>query len=138
FLGSTKISLKDLAAGQSTSLPSKNVPLAGENGQSIGATIDLVIAYDPPPNAMPHPQGGDASVDTGGGDGEGEEDEEEEGMDAGPGGSRTSRGVPAVRRRNRASKSRLANKPQDFQIRARVIEGRQLPGNNIKPVVKVN
>uniref|UniRef100_A0A672H0F0 Myoferlin like n=1 Tax=Salarias fasciatus TaxID=181472 RepID=A0A672H0F0_SALFA len=32
----------------------------------------------------------------------------------------------------------LANKPQDFQIRVRVIEGRQLPGNNIKPVVKVN
>uniref|UniRef100_A0A8C8HWF3 C2 domain-containing protein n=1 Tax=Oncorhynchus tshawytscha TaxID=74940 RepID=A0A8C8HWF3_ONCTS len=32
----------------------------------------------------------------------------------------------------------LANKPQDFQIRVRIIEGRQLPGNNIKPVVKVN
>ncbi|MEQ2276259.1 hypothetical protein XENORESO_016523 [Xenotaenia resolanae] len=32
----------------------------------------------------------------------------------------------------------LANKPQDFQIRIRVIEGRQLPGNNIKPVVKAN
>lgn len=26
----------------------------------------------------------------------------------------------------------------DIQIRIRVIEGRQLPGNNIKPVVKVN
>ena len=36
FLGSTKVSLKDLAAGQSTSLPSKNVPLADESGQSIG------------------------------------------------------------------------------------------------------
>uniref|UniRef100_A0A8D2N3Z9 Myoferlin n=1 Tax=Zonotrichia albicollis TaxID=44394 RepID=A0A8D2N3Z9_ZONAL len=32
----------------------------------------------------------------------------------------------------------LSNKPQDFQIRVRVIEGRQLPGNNIKPVVKVH
>uniref|UniRef100_A0A8C6YG32 Myoferlin n=1 Tax=Naja naja TaxID=35670 RepID=A0A8C6YG32_NAJNA len=30
------------------------------------------------------------------------------------------------------------NKPQDFQIRVRVIEGRQLSGNNIKPVVKVH
>ncbi|XP_041865734.1 myoferlin isoform X2 [Melanotaenia boesemani] len=38
------------------------------------------------------------------------------------------------RKRHRA----LANKPQDFQIRIRVIEGRQLPGNNIKPVVKVH
>lgn len=25
-----------------------------------------------------------------------------------------------------------------FQIRVRIIEGRQLPGNNIKPVVKVH
>uniref|UniRef100_A0A663E8H8 Myoferlin n=1 Tax=Aquila chrysaetos chrysaetos TaxID=223781 RepID=A0A663E8H8_AQUCH len=32
----------------------------------------------------------------------------------------------------------LSNKPQDFQIRVRVIEGRQLSGNNIKPVVKVH
>uniref|UniRef100_A0A8C3V6Z5 Myoferlin n=1 Tax=Catharus ustulatus TaxID=91951 RepID=A0A8C3V6Z5_CATUS len=32
----------------------------------------------------------------------------------------------------------LSNKPQDFQIRVRIIEGRQLPGNNIKPVVKVH
>ncbi|CAB1417829.1 unnamed protein product, partial [Pleuronectes platessa] len=31
----------------------------------------------------------------------------------------------------------LANKPQDLQVRVRVIEGRQLPGINIKPVVKV-
>lgn len=32
----------------------------------------------------------------------------------------------------------LSNKPQDFQIRVRVIEGRQLSGNNIRPVVKVH
>nr|XP_031532352.1 dysferlin [Vicugna pacos] len=31
----------------------------------------------------------------------------------------------------------LSDKPQDFQIRVQVIEGRQLPGVNIKPVVKV-
>ncbi|XP_006880933.1 PREDICTED: dysferlin isoform X5 [Elephantulus edwardii] len=31
----------------------------------------------------------------------------------------------------------LSNKPQDFQIRVQVIKGRQLPGINIKPVVKV-
>uniref|UniRef100_A0A8C5MHN0 Myoferlin n=1 Tax=Leptobrachium leishanense TaxID=445787 RepID=A0A8C5MHN0_9ANUR len=31
----------------------------------------------------------------------------------------------------------LSNKPQDFQVRIRVIEGRQIAGNNIKPVVKV-
>uniref|UniRef100_A0A3Q3J2K7 C2 domain-containing protein n=1 Tax=Monopterus albus TaxID=43700 RepID=A0A3Q3J2K7_MONAL len=59
FIGSAKISLRDLAGGQVKSLPSRNVPLISEKQQAIG-------------------------------------------------------------------------------IRVRVIEGRQLPGNNIKPVVKVN
>ncbi|KAJ3607327.1 hypothetical protein NHX12_024379 [Muraenolepis orangiensis] len=132
FLGSAKISLKDLAAGHSTSLQSKNVPLASESGQNAGS-IDLVIAYEPPPNATPNPQdGGDTMVDSGGGT--------DEGTDGVPGGSPggSPGGVLAVRRRDRGSRSRLTNKPQDFQIRARVIEGRQLPGNNVKPVVKVN
>uniref|UniRef100_A0A7M4FG79 Myoferlin n=1 Tax=Crocodylus porosus TaxID=8502 RepID=A0A7M4FG79_CROPO len=45
-----------------------------------------------------------------------------------------------ARRIAKGKKSRriLSNKPQDFQIRVRVIEGRQLSGNNIKPVVKVH
>uniref|UniRef100_A0A8B9RJ82 Myoferlin like n=1 Tax=Astyanax mexicanus TaxID=7994 RepID=A0A8B9RJ82_ASTMX len=41
-------------------------------------------------------------------------------------------------RTGRKRQKALANKPQDFQIRIRIIEGRQLAGNNIKPVVKVN
>uniref|UniRef100_A0AAR2KIM0 C2 domain-containing protein n=1 Tax=Pygocentrus nattereri TaxID=42514 RepID=A0AAR2KIM0_PYGNA len=41
-------------------------------------------------------------------------------------------------RMGRKRQKALANKPQDFQIRIRIIEGRQLPGNNIKPVVKVS
>uniref|UniRef100_A0A669DRC4 Myoferlin n=1 Tax=Oreochromis niloticus TaxID=8128 RepID=A0A669DRC4_ORENI len=67
FLGSAKISLRDLASGQARSLPCKNVPLVSESGQNIGFI---------------HPR----SVS---------------------------------------------------QIRVRIIEARQLPGNNIKPVVKV-
>ncbi|XP_066041221.1 dysferlin isoform X3 [Chamaea fasciata] len=43
-----------------------------------------------------------------------------------------------VKRRRRSSpKKPLLNKPQDFQIRVRVIEARQLPGIQIRPVVKV-
>ncbi|XP_054863905.1 dysferlin [Amphiprion ocellaris] len=45
-----------------------------------------------------------------------------------------------LRKRKRGASSQqkqLPNKPQDIQIRVRVIEGRQLPGINIKPVVKV-
>uniref|UniRef100_A0A8C4NPM9 Dysferlin, limb girdle muscular dystrophy 2B (autosomal recessive) n=1 Tax=Dicentrarchus labrax TaxID=13489 RepID=A0A8C4NPM9_DICLA len=42
------------------------------------------------------------------------------------------------RRRGASSQNKpLPNKPQDIQVRVRVIEGRQLPGINIKPVVKV-
>ncbi|XP_008293916.1 dysferlin isoform X2 [Stegastes partitus] len=45
-----------------------------------------------------------------------------------------------LRKRKRGASSQpkpLPNKPQDIQVRVRVIEGRQLPGINIKPVVKV-
>ncbi|MEQ2278309.1 hypothetical protein XENORESO_015987, partial [Xenotaenia resolanae] len=48
FIGSAKISLRDLACGQVKSLPSKNVPLVNEKQQSVGATIDLVIGYEAP------------------------------------------------------------------------------------------
>uniref|UniRef100_A0A8C9J8V7 Dysferlin n=1 Tax=Panthera tigris altaica TaxID=74533 RepID=A0A8C9J8V7_PANTA len=46
---------------------------------------------------------------------------------------------PGIKRKRSAPTSRklLSDKPQDFQIRVQVIEGRQLPGVNIKPVVKV-
>uniref|UniRef100_H3D0Y8 Dysferlin, limb girdle muscular dystrophy 2B (autosomal recessive) n=1 Tax=Tetraodon nigroviridis TaxID=99883 RepID=H3D0Y8_TETNG len=45
-----------------------------------------------------------------------------------------------LRKRRRGASGQpktLPNKPQDIQIRVRVIEGRQLPGINIKPVVKI-
>ncbi|XP_078205190.1 dysferlin isoform X41 [Callithrix jacchus] len=46
---------------------------------------------------------------------------------------------PGVKRKRSAPTPRklLSDKPQDFQIRVQVFEGRQLPGVNIKPVVKV-
>ncbi|XP_072229894.1 myoferlin-like isoform X2 [Leuresthes tenuis] len=146
FLGSTKISLRDLASGQARSLPSKNVPLVDENGQSIGATINLVVAYDPPANAPPNPndpQGGDATVDAGGDGGDSDEGGETlpDGGQSGSAGVSSSSGQRANLRQRltRAqSRHRLINKPQDFQIRVRIIEARQLSGNNIKPVVKVH
>uniref|UniRef100_A0A8C3AXU1 Myoferlin n=1 Tax=Cyclopterus lumpus TaxID=8103 RepID=A0A8C3AXU1_CYCLU len=130
FLGSTKISLRDLASGQMRSLPSKNVPLVNASGQNIGATIDLVIGYDPPANAAPNlndPQAGDATVDG--------EETLPDGGQSGSAGVPSSPGQSVNRRQNR---HRLLNKPQDFQIRVRIIEARQLSGNNVKPVVKVN
>uniref|UniRef100_G3U2T8 Dysferlin n=1 Tax=Loxodonta africana TaxID=9785 RepID=G3U2T8_LOXAF len=94
-----------------------------------------------------------APVDTGG-----EEDTEDQGLTGdeaeplldqsntqGPGAPTTPRKPPfhpppyhSGSRRKRSSRRKpLSDKPQDFQIRVQVIEGRQLPGVNIKPVVKV-
>uniref|UniRef100_A0A8C8HQI0 C2 domain-containing protein n=1 Tax=Oncorhynchus tshawytscha TaxID=74940 RepID=A0A8C8HQI0_ONCTS len=116
FLGSAKISLKDLATGQVKSSPSHDVALVNEKGQAIG-------------------------VLEGGG-----EERDEDFIDVGQSGyaggvsSNGQPGNPNQRlvRSTRKWNRPLANKPQDFQIRVRIIEGRQLPGNNIKPVVKVN
>ncbi|XP_072315466.1 dysferlin isoform X3 [Eucyclogobius newberryi] len=50
------------------------------------------------------------------------------------------RGQERLRRRRKGAGGQprtLPNKPQDLQVRVRVIEARQLPGINIKPVVKV-
>ncbi|XP_041117050.1 myoferlin-like [Polyodon spathula] len=151
FIGSTTVFLKDLASGQVKTLPSKNLALLNEKSQPTGGTIDLIIAYEPPPStALPNPNDPTAnSQDSGGTAGDGDEGDEEYGDGGGGGGG--GGGVPASpsagqpgnqlqKRLGRSKKNRrvLSNKPQDFQIRIRVIEGRQLPGNNIKPVVKVN
>ncbi|CDQ96380.1 unnamed protein product [Oncorhynchus mykiss] len=147
YIGSAKISLLDLAHGHTKSLPAKNLSLVNEKKQDTGATINLIIGYEPPASTAPNPNNQtdeDQSYgDTGGGE-EGKDGEEVSlggqvgtpGVPPTPGqpGNPNQRPVRTSRKRHRA----LANKPQDFQIRVRVIEGRQLPGNNIKPVVKVN
>ncbi|XP_071371948.1 myoferlin isoform X1 [Centroberyx affinis] len=149
FIGSAKISLRDLASGHTKSLPSKNVPLVNEKQQAIGANINLLIGYEPPASSTPNLNEPDGVMSHGDAGGSEEAEEGEEDMEGGGGGQVGSPGAAGTpsqpgkpsqkpirlsRKRHRA----LANKPQDFQIRIRVIEGRQLPGNNIKPVVKVN
>ncbi|XP_055085159.1 dysferlin isoform X2 [Periophthalmus magnuspinnatus] len=50
------------------------------------------------------------------------------------------RGQERLRRKKKGASGQprpLPNKPQDLQVRVRIIEARQLPGINIKPVVKV-
>ncbi|XP_062850252.1 dysferlin isoform X3 [Trichomycterus rosablanca] len=42
------------------------------------------------------------------------------------------------KKKQQSNKAPLSNKPQDLQVRVRIIEGRQLPGVNIKPVVKIS
>ncbi|XP_037583673.1 myoferlin [Cebus imitator] len=108
------------------------------------ATIDLVIGYDPPSTPHPNDPSG-PSVPGMGGDGEEDEGDEDTLDNAvrGPGPKGpvgTVSEAQLARRLTKVKNSRrmLSNKPQDFQIRVRVIEGRQLSGNNIRPVVKVH
>ncbi|KAI4540691.1 hypothetical protein MG293_009732 [Ovis ammon polii] len=131
------------------------------------ASLVLQVSYKPLPGAMPtfppltplEPSPTlpdmDMVADTGG-----EEDTEDQGLTGdeaepfldqsgapGPGAPSTPKKPPSHpppyhpggRRKRSAPAPRklLSDKPQDFQIRVQVIEGRQLPGVNIKPVVKV-
>ncbi|XP_010630387.1 myoferlin isoform X3 [Fukomys damarensis] len=144
LIGTATVALKDLTGNQSRSLPYKLISLLNEKGQDTGATIDLVIGYEPP--SAPHPN------DTSGTDVPGIEEEEEEDQSSedrldstvrtpgprGPGGMASEAQLARRVTKGKNNRRMLSNKPQDFQIRVRVIEGRQLSGNNIKPVVKVH
>lgn len=144
LIGTATVSLKDLIGDQSRSLPYRLISLLNERGQETGATIDLVIGYDPPSTLHPNDLSGTSVSGVGG---EEEEDGgEEDRLDSivrGPGpkvpGGTVSEAQLARRlTKGKNSRRMLSNKPQDFQIRVRVIEGRQLSGNNIRPVVKVH
>lgn len=144
LIGTATVSLKDLSGDQSRSLPYKLISLLNEKGQDTGATIDLVIGYDPPSAPHPNDPSGTSMPGTGGEEEEDTGDEDKlDGTVRGPG-PRGPAGVVSeaqlARRLTKGKNSRrmLSNKPQDFQIRVRVIEGRQLSGNNIRPVVKVH
>ncbi|XP_044153214.1 myoferlin isoform X8 [Bufo gargarizans] len=141
LIGNTTISLKELVGGAGRSLPFKGLALMTDKGQPTGATIDLIVSYEPPAsNSNPNDPGG-TNVPT---DADNEDEEDGDVVDSGF--NPYMPGVPGQtenqisRRLTKGKKTRriLSNKVQDFQIRIRVIEGRQLTGNNIKPVVKVS
>ncbi|XP_023571966.1 myoferlin isoform X4 [Octodon degus] len=144
LIGSATIALKDLTGDQSRSLPYKLISLLNERGQDTGATIDLVIGYDPP--SAPHPSDVSGTSVPGMGGDEEENQGNEDRLDGtirtpgpkGPVGTISEAQLARRVTKGKSSRRMLSNKPQDFQIRIRVIEGRQLSGNNIKPVVKVH
>ncbi|XP_043911571.1 myoferlin-like [Protopterus annectens] len=150
LIGAATVSLKDLSSGQVKSLPVKGLPLLNEKRQPTGATVNLIVGYEPPAGSVPSdpndPTSGGVVTTDGGGDGDEDATEYAGGGGGGGGGSvpsaagmagQTSAAAKRITRKSKTGRS-LPNKPQDFQIRFRVIEGRQLPGNNIKPVVKVS
>uniref|UniRef100_A0A8B9L498 Myoferlin like n=1 Tax=Astyanax mexicanus TaxID=7994 RepID=A0A8B9L498_ASTMX len=161
-IGSVKVFLRELASGQTRSLPSRNIPLINEKKQDIGVNQNPTecsvqdirienrrkIKYQKTKtvwNTEPGTQFlcSPAGVSSAGKDGtDADEDTGDWGDQRTPGEPATpgQPGKPPQKmiRTGRKRQKALANKPQDFQIRIRIIEGRQLAGNNIKPVVKVN
>uniref|UniRef100_A0A8C0QZE5 Dysferlin n=1 Tax=Canis lupus dingo TaxID=286419 RepID=A0A8C0QZE5_CANLU len=166
FLGEAQVPLQEVLATPSLSA-SFNAPLLDAKKQPTGASLVLQVSYTPLPGAVPlFPPAAslepsptlpdmDMGADTGG-----EEDTEDQGLTGdegeplldqsgvpGPGAPTTPRKPPShlppyhpgsKRKRSApAARKLLSDKPQDFQIRVQVIEGRQLPGVNIKPVIKV-
>ncbi|XP_064007293.1 dysferlin isoform X1 [Pogoniulus pusillus] len=160
FLGEARVPLRDVLSSPSLAA-SYNIPLLDTKKQSTGAFLVLQVSYIPPPGAIPlfpppaapEPAPAAAEPDTVtemAGEEETEDqavagDETEPSSSSGPAGSEPPllphkppvHHVHGLRRRRSSHRKPLSNKPQDFQIRVRVIEGRQLPGVNIRPVVKV-
>ncbi|XP_054370517.1 dysferlin isoform X5 [Molothrus ater] len=160
FLGESRVPLRDVL-GTPSLAASFNLPLLDSRKESTGASLFLQVSYIPPPGAVPlfpppappEPAPAAAELDTVT-ETAGEEDTEdpEATGDTEPSASSGAPGseppslprkpsgnhIQGVKRRRRSSpKKPLSNKPQDFQIRVRVIEARQLPGIQIRPVVKV-
>ncbi|KAM4807607.1 LOW QUALITY PROTEIN: dysferlin [Rhinophrynus dorsalis] len=158
FLGEARVSLRDLLTSPNLTA-TYNAPLLDNKKLNTGATLTLQISYFPPPGAAPtvpppapkEPTPSLYELDTVT-DTAGEEDTEDQAGTADeaevssllPGTDPPtlpkkplSVPVQGIKRKKSASKKILSNNPQDFQIRIRVIEGRQIPGLNIKPVVKV-
>ncbi|XP_062349232.1 dysferlin isoform X4 [Cinclus cinclus] len=160
FLGESRVPLRDVLGAPSLAA-SFNLPLLDSRKESTGASLFLQVSYIPPPGALPifpppappEPAPAAAELDTVT-ETAGEEDTEdlEAAGDTEPSASSGAPGseppslprkpsgnhIQGVKRRRRSSpKKPLSNKPQDFQIRVRVIEARQLPGIQVRPVVKV-
>ncbi|XP_033920481.1 dysferlin [Melopsittacus undulatus] len=160
FLGEARVPLRDVLSSPSLAA-SYNLPLMDTRKQATGAFLLLQVSYIPPPGspplfpppAPPEPSPAAAESDSVP-ETTGEEETEDQGAtgdemepssSSGPPGSEPPSlphkppvpHVHGVKRRRSSSKKPLSNKPQDFQIRVRIIEGRQLPGVNIRPVVKV-
>ncbi|KAM9266271.1 fer-1-like protein 5 [Morus bassanus] len=108
-LGATTVSLDRLVANPGLPLALSHVPLLDPRGQPTGCTVTLRCSY------VPRGMAGDATVPL-------------QGRVPPPAvspGSPHHPGKPS------------AGRKEDFQVRVRVIEGHQLQGNDIKPVVTV-
>ncbi|VDL89995.1 unnamed protein product [Schistocephalus solidus] len=129
-MGQAKVQLGGMISGAKEMKKSLN--LTDKKDNPLEGKLDVTITYIPPAGAS-----GDAGgADGAGGEGGAEEaGGGEEGGTAEGGGAKKSRkatGLPST------SGKTYSTKPQDFQVRVRVQEARQLTGSNISPLCKVS
>uniref|UniRef100_A0A8C3PSP4 Dysferlin n=1 Tax=Calidris pygmaea TaxID=425635 RepID=A0A8C3PSP4_9CHAR len=152
FLGEARVPLRDVLSSPSLAA-SYNLPLLDNKKQTTGVSTSRTPHPTIPRLLVPrcpHPPSPFSPCTETAGEEETEDqtatgDETEPSSSSGPPGSEPPslprkppvHHVQGLKRRRSSPKKPLSNKPQDFQIRVRVIEGRQLPGVNIRPVVKV-
>lgn len=130
LLGQATIKLKDLVKSKEQKV---NIRLQDGQGQPSESQFLCELSYKCPEEKSEN------KADEGA---DGEEEEEEEGEEGDEGeGDSGEPGAPGAKKRKKRRRKRkghgLPNKPTDFQIRIKVVEGRQLSGSNINPVVRV-
>ncbi|XP_072574725.1 dysferlin isoform X12 [Paramormyrops kingsleyae] len=166
FLGETWVALREILSSPNLA-DSFTVSLQDAKRNNTGATLSLHVSYIAPPGMapifqplpQPEPQHVPQELDTVtvfSMDTIGEEDTEsmitmETTEDpepvTGPQGPEAPTSPPKKtppnmyqgmkKKKRQPNRPLLPNRPQDLQARVRIIEARQLPGVNIKPVVKV-
>ncbi|XP_048585076.1 myoferlin [Nematostella vectensis] len=125
LLGSVTIPLGGLTKGKLKNLD-KDLELLDVSKRPISSKIQLSLRYESPPD----PTGSDVIEEE---EFENGDEDEERTSGASPG----AEGKPRKKRQKKKKNKELSDKVQDFQIRVRVFEARQLPGGNIHPAVRV-
>ncbi|KAF3837429.1 hypothetical protein F7725_004893 [Dissostichus mawsoni] len=140
FAATFTVSLLDTKRNNTGHLPHSNPGVEMDTVTMISLDTlgdedtESMIMVDPPED-----QGGDdgRSMVIVGPQGSGRESPAAQTPKRSPPSYNTQGGLRKRRKGNSSHNKPLPNKPQDLQVRVRVIEGRQLPGIHIKPVVKV-
>ncbi|XP_071827020.1 myoferlin-like isoform X6 [Apostichopus japonicus] len=141
LVGKYTFSLSAVAGKNKSANPT--IKLQDKSGRPTTGELVLQINYSPPPGAegpIKAKKAADVSSAPGAGDGDDGDDEEdeeeeeelEEGGDAGGAG----RSIGSMKKKKKR-RSQLSKKPQDFQVRIKIWQARQLGGGNVHPVCKV-
>ncbi|XP_048584806.1 myoferlin isoform X2 [Nematostella vectensis] len=142
LLGQVTIALKELLKTKDYALE-KEYPLVDSSNRATPGSLNLRIEFKlpggrSPADLQPSSPGVELEymdeLDAGvGKEGTSEEDDKEDNDDQGKDREHRKR-----RRRRRHATRKRSSKPQHYQVRVKIHEGRQIPGTNIHPLVRVS